>query len=207
MDAVLWVGWGWTQCCGPGWGVDAVQGAEWTQYGGWGVDAVLWVGWGWTQCGGGWWGGEEDAVEPGPPFLGHPGSIWPHWSWRGPGPPCEYPICSSPQSSKPRGPYNPPLVSTATASLTRRGPHVPHMFLHLQSFQPVLPAPPGCPPISPACLSWVAPGSCGLVTSPLQFSTSRPSPVVTASFLFLISQGPAGPKGAKGATVSDPQQL
>lgn len=31
------------------------------------------------------------------------------------------------------------------------------------------------------------------------------TPVVTISFSFFISQGPAGPKGAKGATVSEPQ--
>ena len=87
-------------CCGQGGGGRSAAGG--------GVDAVLWVGWGWTQCGSGRQGGEEDAVEPGPLFLGHPGSIWPHWSWRAPRPPCEYSICSSPQSSKPGGPYNPP---------------------------------------------------------------------------------------------------
>lgn len=82
-----------------------------------------------------WWGEgggrEDDRVEPGPPFLGHPRSIWPHRSRRAPWPPCEYPICSSTKSPKPHCFLlcNCPVAAMATVGLTSMGPSFPPYVL------------------------------------------------------------------------------
>lgn len=150
--------------------------------------AVL-VGGGGDSCGG-WAGGVgRTQLNEALPFLGHPRSLWPHWSWRAPWPHCEYHLF-------PHETLTPGFLGNA--SLTGTGLSFPRVSSHCSVSSPfpvLLPPCPLMPPCNPTA-RWT-PGLASPFLCP-------DLPCVTVSFLFLISQGPAGPKGAKGATVSDP---